>query len=113
MDPFRERTDMTEPTYRVVWPLGRSTSTAVESKPRIADLRGKTIAHLSHGGFRDQEIRPIVEEVLAKRYPDIRFVSHDVFGNFHDARNGPAVLASLPEKFAEHGVDAVITGIGS
>ena len=104
---------MTEPTFRVVWPLGRSTTEAIEAKPRIADLSGKTIGNLSHGGFRDQEIRPIVEEELKKRYPGIDFIAPEVFGNFHGPTGGADVLAALPAKFKELGVDAVITGIGS
>jgi len=104
---------MSEPTYRVVWPLGRSTSQMLEMKPRIGDLAGKTICHLSHGGFRDQEIRPIVEETLNKRYAGVRFVEHTAFGNIHGPRHTAEVLAALPDNLRKHGCDAVITGIGS
>ena len=104
---------MSEPTYRVVWPLGKSTVQAVEMKPRIADLAGKTIGNLSHGGFRDQEIRPIVEETLTKRYPGIKFVPHTVFGDIHGPRHGADALPSLAANLRAHGCDAVITGIGS
>ena len=104
---------MSEPTYKVVWPLGRATSASVEAKPRIADLAGKTICQLSHGGFRDQEIRPVVEEALATQFPGIKFVDHAVFGNIHGPTGGLEVLAALPDKLSEYGCDAVITGIGS
>jgi hypothetical protein len=103
---------MSEPVYKVVWPLGKSTCQIVSMKPRIADLAGKTIGNLSHGGFRDQEVRPIVEEVLSKQFPGIKFIDHPVFGNIHGT-TGPATLAALPEKLHKHGCDAVITGIGS
>jgi hypothetical protein len=104
---------MSEPVYKAVWPLGKSTGQIISMKPRIADLAGKTICELSHGGFRDQEIRPIVEEVLAKEFPGIKFVDHTVFGNIHGPRNTAEVLAALPDNLRKQGCDAVITGIGS
>jgi len=75
-------------------------------------LAGKTIGELSHGGFRDQEIRPIVEETLARQFPGIKFIDHTVFGNIH-GRDEAEVVAALPENLRKHGVDAVISGIGS
>jgi hypothetical protein len=104
---------MSEPKYRVVWPLGKSTAQAVEMRPRIGDLAGKTIGHLSHGGFRDQEIRPIVEETLTRLYPGIKFVPHTVFGDIHGPRHGADALPFLAANLKAHAVDAVITGIGS
>jgi len=103
---------MCEPVYKVVWPLGKSNCQMVSMKPRLVDLTGKTIAELSHGGFRDQEIRPIVEGALSKRFPGIKFVDHTVFGNIHGL-NEAEVIAALPAKLHKHGVDAAITGIGS
>jgi hypothetical protein len=104
---------MNEPTYEVVWPLGRSTVKEIEAKPRIADLSKITIGNLSHGGFRDQEIRPIVEETMKERYPGIRFVGPAEFGNIHGPRGGHEELAALPGRLKQYGIDAVITGIGS
>ena len=103
---------MTEPTYQIVWPLGRSTSQTIVSKPRISDLNKVTIGHLSHGGFRDPEVRPILEAAFQKRYPGVKFVEHEFFGNIH-GRDGHLVQAALPQKLKEAGVDAVISGIGS
>ena len=103
---------MSEPIYQVVWPLGKSTYQIVSMQSRITDLASITIGELSHGGFRDQEIRPIVEETLSKQFPGIKFVDHTVFGNIH-GRNETEVVAALAENLHNHGVDAVITGIGS
>jgi hypothetical protein len=103
---------MSEPAYQVVWPLGKSTYQIVSTKPRIDDLRGKTIGQLSHGGFRDPEIRPIVEEVLSREFPGIKFIDHTVFGYIH-GRDPAAALAALPDNLRKNGCDAVITGIGS
>jgi len=104
---------MSEPLYKVVWPLGRSTVKEIAARPRISDLSKVTIGQLSHGGFRDQEIRPIVEEVLKERYPGIRFVGPAEFGNIHGPRGGHEELAALPGNLRKYGIDAVITGIGS
>jgi hypothetical protein len=103
---------MSEPVYKVVWPLGRSTIQTVSMKPRIDGLGGKTIGELSHGGFRDQEIRPILEETLSKQYAGIKFIDQSVFGNIHGI-DGAKTVAALPEKLREQGCDAVIVGIGS
>jgi hypothetical protein len=103
---------MTEPGYRVVWPLGKATYQMVSLKPRISDLKGKTICELSHGGFRDEEVRPIIREMLSKRYPGIRFVGHTPFGNIHGSKE-EEVVAALPGLLRKHGCDAVISGIGA
>jgi hypothetical protein len=104
---------MNEPKYEVIWPLGRSTVKEIEARPRVSDFTSITIGHLSHGGFRDQEIRPIVEEVMKERYPGIKFVGPDEFGNIHGPRGSQQELAALPGNLGKYGIDAVITGIGS
>jgi hypothetical protein len=103
---------MSEPVYKVVWPLGKSTVQSVSMKRRIDGLAGKTIGELSHGGFRDQEIRPILEETLSNQYAGIKFIDHSVFGSIHGL-DGAKNLAAVPEKLRELGCDAVIVGIGS
>lgn len=104
---------MAEPIYEVFWPLGRSTVQEIEAQPRIADFSKATIAHLSHYGFRHDEMRPVIEEVISERFPGVRFVGPEVFGNIHGPRHGKAALPVLPAKLRETGVDAVITGVGS
>lgn len=104
---------MKEPVYEVLWPLGRSTVKEIDAKPRVSDLSKATIGHLSHYGFRHDEMIPVVEEVMKERYPGISFVGPDEFGNIHGPRHGKDTLPVLPEKLAALGVDAVITGVGS
>jgi len=79
---------------------------------KVEDLRGKTIANLSHGGFRDPEVRPIVEEVLAREFPGIKFIDYSEFGNFHGAR-AKELVAAMADKLRSLGCDAVISGIGA
>ena len=51
------------------------------------------------------------EAELTKRYPGIKLISWKEFGEIHGA-NEHEVLAALPQKFKEMGVDAVICGVG-
>ena len=104
---------MSEPRYNVVWPLGRSTVKEIESKPRISDLSKITVGHLSHYGFRHDEMLPVIEEVMKERYPGITFVGPEVFGNIHGPRHGKDALPELPANLKKYGVNAVITGVGS
>ncbi|MBC2666075.1 hypothetical protein H7F51_11160 [Novosphingobium flavum] len=104
---------MSEPIYEVLWPLGRSAIKEIEAKPRIADLSAATIAHLSHYGFRHDEMIPVIEETMSARFPGIKFVGPAEFGNIHGPKHGKEDLPVLPARLAEHGVDGVITGIGS
>lgn len=104
---------MSEPVYEVLWPLGRVAIKEIDAKPRIADLSKATIAHLSHYGFRHDEMIPVIEEKMSEQFPGIKFIAPEVFGNIHGPKHGKDVLPTLGEKLHEHGVDGVITGIGS
>ena len=69
--------------YRVVWPRGARTVQATDVAPRLSTLEGKTIGQLWDDLFRGDEIFPILEEELARRFPGIRFVRYDAFGSTH------------------------------
>jgi hypothetical protein len=104
--------DGREPQYEVVWPLGRS---AYEDRPpnaRVADLNHAVVGELWDYLFRGEEIFPILREQLKARYPGIRFVTYDVFGNVHGPKQRELV-ARVPELLREHSVDAVISAIGA
>ena len=96
--------------YRVVWPRGPMTVQAADVAPRLATLEGKTIGQLWDDLFRGDEIFPMLEEELARRYPGVRFVRYDVFGSTHGRDEG-RVLAELPGKLKSLEVDAVISGM--
>lgn len=102
----------TEPRYDVVWPLGKPAYAARAPNERVADLSNKVIGETWDYLFRGEEWFPILREELAKRYPGIRFVPYDTFGNLHGP-NQRALIAKLPELLKAHKVDAVISGIGA
>ena len=97
-------------TYRVVWPRGAKAVQATDVAPRLSTLDGKTIGQLWDDLFRGDEIFPILEEEIARRFPGVRFVRYDTFGSTH-GRDEQRVLAELPAKLRELGVDAVISGM--
>ena len=96
--------------YRVAWPRGARTVQATDVAPRLATLEGKTIGQLWDDLFRGDEIFPILEEELGRRFPGVRFVRYDTFGSTH-GRDEQRVLAELPHKLRQHEVDAVISGM--
>jgi hypothetical protein len=99
-------------TESVLWPLARRAAKARALAPRVPDLNGKTICELWDVIFRGETIYPMVREYIRKRFPDVRFVTYEEFGNFHGAREAQ-VSAAIPDKLRAHGADAVIVGIGA
>jgi hypothetical protein len=97
--------------YEVFWPRS---SRQVQSAPlarRLDTLNGKTIAQLWDFLFRGDEVFRWLEDEIAARFPGVRFVSWREFGNTHGS-DERAVVAALPRRFKELGVDAVISGMG-
>jgi hypothetical protein len=99
-----------ENKYEVVMPFGRSVASATLAK-RLDTLAGKVVVELWDRIFKGDIMFAALESELPKRFPGIKFVSWKEFSNFHGAGEAE-VLASLPKKFAELGVDAVICGSG-
>ncbi len=97
--------------YEVVWPSGKSTIAGQKLAKRLDSLQGKTVAELWSWTFKGDIMFKAFEDELGKRYPDIKFISWKEFGEIHGA-NEREVLAALPEKLKNFGVDAVICGVG-
>lgn len=97
-------------TYRVVWPRGRKSADVEDLAPRLDSLAGKTIGQLWDDLFRGDEIFPVLEEELTRRFPGVRFVRYDAFGSTHGA-DEHKVLAELPDRLRALEVDAVISGM--
>ena len=102
---------MTTEQYEVFWPRTARQIKVKPLAPRLDTLNGKTVAQLWDYLFRGDEVFPLIEEGLKKLYPDVKFVSWREFGNTHSS-DEHAVLAALPQRFRELGVDAVISGRG-
>jgi hypothetical protein len=102
---------MSSTEYEVVWPRSPRTIKVNPVAKRLDTLRGKTIAQLWDYIFRGDEIFPILEEELSKRFPDTKFINYSVFGSTH-GDNEREVVGSIPAKLKQHGADAVISGMG-
>jgi hypothetical protein len=95
---------------RVLWPRGKKTVEVLSLAKRLHTLEGKTIGQLWDDLFRGDEIFPMLEQALSARFPGVKFVSYRVFGSTH-GREEQRVLAELPARLGQHGVDAVISGM--
>jgi hypothetical protein len=78
---------------------------------RLDSLRGKTIAQMWDYIFRGDEIFPILEQELGRRFPDTRFINYSAFGSTHGDKERE-VVASIPAKLKQYQADAVISGMG-
>ena len=99
-----------EPFQSVLWPRAPRRVELGTLAKRHDSLEGKVIGQLWDYLFRGDEIFPILERELGKRYPGVRFVNYDVFGSTHGDEER-RVLEQLPENLKRHKVDAVISGM--
>ena len=97
--------------YEVVWPRGRKITESAHFAKRLNTLAGKTICYLWDFVFRGDEIFPVIERELAKRYAGIKSIGYEEFGSTHEGREGKSI-AALPGKLKQSKCDAVISGIG-
>jgi hypothetical protein len=102
---------MSSTEYEVVWPRSPRTITINPVAKRLDTLRGKTVAQLWDYIFRGDEIFPILEEELGKRFPEVKFINYNVFGSTHGDKERE-VVASIAAKLKQYQVDAVISGMG-
>lgn len=96
--------------YDVVWPCGDRRQARHALARRLDTLDGKKIAQLWDYLFAGDKVFAALEEDLRKRFPSVTFVSWREFGSTH-AVNEKELLASLPRRFRELGVDAVISSM--
>ena len=97
--------------YQVVWPRSERQLQPQPLAQRLDTLSGKTIAQLWDYVFRGDEVFAVLEQRLEVRFPNVRFVSWREFGSTHGGQERE-ILASLPRRFEELGVDAAISGMG-
>jgi hypothetical protein len=96
---------------RVLWPRGRRVVDRAALAPRLTTLENKTVAFLWDHVFRGDEVFPVVERELARRFPGARFVRWDAFGSIYGA-DERATVAALPARLRALGVDAVVSAVG-
>lgn len=97
--------------YEVFWPRSPRQTGLKPLAPRLETLEGRTIAQLWDFVFRGDEVFALLEEGLKARFPGVRFVSWRDFGSTH-GNDEHEIIAALPKRFKELGVDAAISGMG-
>lgn len=97
--------------YEVLWPRSPRQQKVRALATRPDTLNGKTVAQVWDYLFKGDEIFEFLEEGLKKRFPDVKFVSWREFGS-SAGKDERKIVASLPQRFKELGVDAVISGMG-
>jgi hypothetical protein len=100
-----------EPRIDVVSPLGTQVSDDGVLPERLGSIDGKVIAELWNWVYDGDRAYPIIRAELQRRYPGIRFVQYEEFGNIFGAAEHE-VINRLPELLRERGCDAVVTAIG-
>jgi hypothetical protein len=96
--------------YEVIWPRGERKQAMRPLATRLDTLNGKTVAQLWDYLFAGDAVFATLEETLRVQYPGVKFVSWREFGSTH-AVNEKELLASLPKRFKELGVDAAISSM--
>ena len=106
---------MTQPEndgyYEVLWPRSPRQQKVRALARRPDTLNGKTVAQVWDYLFKGDQIFELLEEGLKKRFPGVKFVSWKEFGSTA-GKDEREVVAALPQRFRELGVDAVISGMG-
>ncbi|HEX2831032.1 MAG TPA: hypothetical protein VHP37_32155 [Burkholderiales bacterium] len=98
--------------YEVVSPLGEAPGRPKAMPARIADLNGMTIGELSNYQFHHKLTFDVIRQALLERYPGLKFVPFEAFGNIDDPNREADVVKALPDKLRSLECDAVITGNG-
>jgi hypothetical protein len=104
------RTSKSNGLYEVVWPSGERKQALRPLAKRLDTLNGKTIAQLWDFLFAGDEVFAVLEDKLRAKYPGVKFVSWREFGSTHTV-NEKELLASLPQRFKDLGVDAAISSM--
>jgi hypothetical protein len=101
----------TEPTYAILWPLGRSTQRGRRAEAGLPKLSGARIALIWDHLFKGDEILGAFAERLGRQFPDAQFIDHTHFvGDFGDVYTG---LGALREQLAEAQADAAVVAVGA
>lgn len=100
---------MEEPFYEVVWPLAKSAHELIRPAHRVQDLSGKTVCQLWNWCFKGDQIFGVLRDLLAERFPGVKFVDYGVFGKIDGVKEAEALAGT---HLREQGCDLVLAGVG-
>ena len=96
--------------YEAVWSRSKQAVDPQALAERFNTLDGKTIAFVWDYMFRGDEIFPVIADELQSQFTDVTIVDYDTFGTTH-GEGEARLVATLGERLAAHGVDAVVSGM--
>lgn len=108
---IKQTNEESEQMYTVAWPGGEKANESIPLAKRLDSLEGKTIGFVWDWVYRGDEIFAFIEAELTERYPGIKFVHYEEFGNPHSAHEAE-VFKNLPKLAAQHKCDAFVVGVG-
>jgi hypothetical protein len=103
--------NMSEPVYDVVWPKSALGVQRRRAAARLDGLAGKRVGFVWDYMFRGDELFPVLEQELHRRYDGLDVVGYDAFGNIHGPHEH-ALIEAMPGTLDEHSIDAVVVGNG-
>lgn len=103
---------------RVVNPKGKELpKTKTSLSPRLETLNGKTVCEIWNAGFKGETVFPIIEELLRKRFPDVKIIPYTEFPLVSIKSLGPETeadtLEAVRKAVIDNKCDALITGNGA
>jgi len=108
----KQENENVEEIYEVVYPIGTQVTQERDVAASLPDLNGKTICELWNYAFRGDDSFPMIEKLMKEKYPGVKFVGYEKFGNIHDPSEEAKMMAELPGKLKKFKCDAVIAGNG-
>jgi hypothetical protein len=101
--------------YDVVAPVGRTTIKQITQVRRLDTLAGKTIGLVSNNGFKSWVTMPLIQKLLAEKYPTAKFIPPNELPAA-ETYPAPGTTTKDLDAFraavkAKH-IDAIITGNG-
>ena len=100
-----------EPVYEVVWPKSALGVRRRRATARLDGLSGKRIGFVWDYMFRGDELFPVLEHELRRRFDGLEVVGYETFGNIHGPHEH-ALIEAMPGTLDEHSIDAVVVGNG-
>jgi hypothetical protein len=104
------RSDVSEPSFRVVHPVSRRPVVARTSNADLPGLAGKKIALVWDYLFRGDDVFRLVKERFRAERSGVEFVDYEVFGDIH---GHDELLGQLSSRLEETGVDGTIVATGA
>lgn len=98
--------------FEVLSPEGQVVSGDFRPRRPVTDLNRAVIAELWDDRFYGDEIFAEVRAGLRARFPGVRFVEHQVFGNTHGVDEAETI-GNIPQILTERGCNAVLSAVGA